>query len=664
MAGANYMGGKRNSARTRSKDSRGRAEKHHFGRKRVELLQQSLAAPQTAILLAPDRASQHIEQPIELNHASRDKSGPAKNAHESYAPYGSGGTGQNSGLKTSSRVIAAMDSDPTSVSYRSAVSDILRISRTTGLTALRGRVKPRVAPPGRGKVDSRSSPFMYPGNRLSETAGLSTHRSPPGKLHDSGFDAGSDVDDDVEPTPFAFDAGAASQDEGYADSSIASSSHAGSGRDLQDIEDEMQARYAHQLGGKNSQPECDRPSAPGSLGLVTNAGARGLGITYKSPPPLRHSSQSPTHSSQEHRIFSDSYSVQPSRGIRPVALLHVGDLLEEPDAWDATGKALGFASSQQSDSFAQPATDHTIHDSIRLGVGLATNSTPPKKVLTIGDTEAHIASAIVNEQDDELDMEIDWDILDTEDVASARDNADIDESATIDQESEYASVTGAPHDELMDTAGPLSPSGIDLDALFPEDINTYADTAPSTERLTLAALQREIVLPPATHSGTASLITPPSFQLDLKHRTHASTSPKQLLKPLSVLRPAHPMTNSRPPLGRSALLKDSLPSHNLLSSHSNAFEKRLPTSEISTTKASHPDVFTPLPISTPRGAARSSQRQSSPLVEPDPERGSVPDQPTPADDFLDSLFDDVMPNVQHESPAARPSRPSAAFELF
>ncbi|KAH8980903.1 hypothetical protein EDB92DRAFT_223830 [Lactarius akahatsu] len=129
MTGANYTGGKRNFARARFRDSTRRAQKSHFGRRRLEILSRGLgnaAQPNeeessgiSGILL--EHAQREFSRPLEYMRSSRTE-GPDTLSGPS-SPFISGHT-----IKLS-KVVHALDSP----SLRAEVNRVLEFSRTVGL---------------------------------------------------------------------------------------------------------------------------------------------------------------------------------------------------------------------------------------------------------------------------------------------------------------------------------------------------------------------------------------------------------------------------------------------------------------------------------------------------------------------------------------------------
>ncbi|KAH9033433.1 hypothetical protein EDB84DRAFT_97116 [Lactarius hengduanensis] len=153
MTGANYTGGKRNFARARFRDSTRRAQKSHFGRRRLEILSRGLgnaAQPNeeessgiSGILL--EHAQREFSRPLEYMRSSRTE-GPDTLSGPS-SPFISGHA-----IKLS-KVVHALDSEsctslrsyfylyflgwvghfPKDPSLRAEVNRVLEFSRTVGL---------------------------------------------------------------------------------------------------------------------------------------------------------------------------------------------------------------------------------------------------------------------------------------------------------------------------------------------------------------------------------------------------------------------------------------------------------------------------------------------------------------------------------------------------
>ncbi|KAI9439880.1 hypothetical protein H4582DRAFT_1557426 [Lactarius indigo] len=129
MTGANYTGGKRNFARARFRDSTRRAQKSHFGRRRLEILSRGLG-----------NAAQHNEEEssgisgILLEHARREISRAPEymRSNRTEAPGTLSGPSSpfipGHAIK-SSKLVHALDNP----SLRAEVNRILEFSRTVGL---------------------------------------------------------------------------------------------------------------------------------------------------------------------------------------------------------------------------------------------------------------------------------------------------------------------------------------------------------------------------------------------------------------------------------------------------------------------------------------------------------------------------------------------------
>ncbi|KAH9063939.1 hypothetical protein EDB87DRAFT_1681078 [Lactarius vividus] len=132
MTGANYTGGKRNFARARFRDSTRRAQKSHFGRRRLEILSRGLR----------NAAQLNEEEPsgisgILLDHAQREISRPSEYMRSSWTegPDTLSGPSSPFGLGHAiklSKVMHALDSE-SYPSLRAEVDRILEFSRTVGL---------------------------------------------------------------------------------------------------------------------------------------------------------------------------------------------------------------------------------------------------------------------------------------------------------------------------------------------------------------------------------------------------------------------------------------------------------------------------------------------------------------------------------------------------
>ncbi|KAH9928649.1 uncharacterized protein B0H18DRAFT_1117842 [Fomitopsis serialis] len=88
MAGANYMGGKRNFARARAKDAAGKAQRNHFGKQRLGVLTKGLSKAHAEVPQSTDSGVNAVGK-ISLAHARRDfqkRSGDAPVSDDDDAP--------------------------------------------------------------------------------------------------------------------------------------------------------------------------------------------------------------------------------------------------------------------------------------------------------------------------------------------------------------------------------------------------------------------------------------------------------------------------------------------------------------------------------------------------------------------------------------------------
>ncbi|KAH9003071.1 hypothetical protein EDB86DRAFT_3073548 [Lactarius hatsudake] len=130
MTGANYTGGKRNFARARFRDSTRRAQKSHFGRRRLEILSRGLG----------NAAQRNEEEPsgisgILLEHAQKEFSRPLEYMRSSRTEGPDTLSGPSSPLISGHtiklcKVMLDSESYP---SLRAEVNRVLEFSRTVGL---------------------------------------------------------------------------------------------------------------------------------------------------------------------------------------------------------------------------------------------------------------------------------------------------------------------------------------------------------------------------------------------------------------------------------------------------------------------------------------------------------------------------------------------------
>ncbi|KAF9223916.1 hypothetical protein BS17DRAFT_125603 [Gyrodon lividus] len=132
MAGANYMGGKRNATRARTKDAAGRAQKRYFGMQRL-----------AAALCRTREDRVHPSKPtlsselsgINLAHAHRDVidvPSPANQTFKNARLYSSTPSHHERRHKNPSKILAELDTSD-HMSMRAAVDRILRQPDLVGL---------------------------------------------------------------------------------------------------------------------------------------------------------------------------------------------------------------------------------------------------------------------------------------------------------------------------------------------------------------------------------------------------------------------------------------------------------------------------------------------------------------------------------------------------
>ncbi|KAJ7650795.1 hypothetical protein FB45DRAFT_888812, partial [Roridomyces roridus] len=127
--GANYMGGKRNAARARSKDTTRRTHKAHFGRQRLDILTNGLLGRNTTSNAFGPRAT---ASDIELSHAKQSENDSDAFIPGPHRPMKAG----QSSEKRSSRVLEALHTAEPLV-MRAAMDQILSIPDLAGLSTRR-----------------------------------------------------------------------------------------------------------------------------------------------------------------------------------------------------------------------------------------------------------------------------------------------------------------------------------------------------------------------------------------------------------------------------------------------------------------------------------------------------------------------------------------------
>ncbi|KAK0449879.1 hypothetical protein EV421DRAFT_1777424 [Armillaria borealis] len=133
MAGANYMGGKKNAAKVRSRDAAGRQQKRFFGRQRLNLLskRRSINSPTSRNQPQPSISLAHVKQNSTLSLSPRgyipSPSKPRKSKRDG-----------PSSASSSSKVLEALDtSEP--MFLRAAMNQILELPDLAGLSTYKKR---------------------------------------------------------------------------------------------------------------------------------------------------------------------------------------------------------------------------------------------------------------------------------------------------------------------------------------------------------------------------------------------------------------------------------------------------------------------------------------------------------------------------------------------
>ncbi|KAK7032792.1 hypothetical protein R3P38DRAFT_771414 [Favolaschia claudopus] len=160
--GANYMGGKRNAARARNKDSTGRTQKNHFSRQRLEILSKGLSGRAGSRNSSGHGPRAHASD-IELSHARHHVSwldgsnGPTTRPRSPQRKTRNRNTShQSSSGSRTSKVLEKLDTTEP-LSMQAARDKILAIPDLAGLSAFRN-VEPQTPPPRiTGSKRSRSS---------------------------------------------------------------------------------------------------------------------------------------------------------------------------------------------------------------------------------------------------------------------------------------------------------------------------------------------------------------------------------------------------------------------------------------------------------------------------------------------------------------------------
>ncbi|KAI0649295.1 hypothetical protein C8Q79DRAFT_504832 [Trametes meyenii] len=151
MPGANYMGGKRNTARARVKDAAGKVQRDHFGKKRFEILRSGLSRGQAGTghpglarngaKPVPEISLAHARRAVgggQLQDNSRDTmlrtfTSPLATTHRRSSP---------SSASSRSRILSTLDA-ANPEAQRSQVKKILQIPDLLGLSTTQKRNHPR-----------------------------------------------------------------------------------------------------------------------------------------------------------------------------------------------------------------------------------------------------------------------------------------------------------------------------------------------------------------------------------------------------------------------------------------------------------------------------------------------------------------------------------------
>ncbi|KAK0495205.1 hypothetical protein EDD18DRAFT_1354417 [Armillaria luteobubalina] len=156
MAGANYMGGKKNAAKIRSRDAAGRQQKRFFGRQRLNLLskRRSINSPTPKNQPQPSISLAHAKQNSTLSLSPRGYiPSPSK-------PWKSKRDGPSS-ASSSSKVLEALDtSEP--ISLRAAMNQILSLPDLAGLSTYKKRKRILAVSSPEGRMLKRVKSELLP----------------------------------------------------------------------------------------------------------------------------------------------------------------------------------------------------------------------------------------------------------------------------------------------------------------------------------------------------------------------------------------------------------------------------------------------------------------------------------------------------------------------
>ncbi|KAJ7075143.1 hypothetical protein B0H15DRAFT_956713 [Mycena belliarum] len=183
--GANYMGGKRNAARARSKDATGRRQKTFFSRQRLDILSKGLAGRAPSGGSSSGYGPRVTASDIALSHARHPATHPPVAEDQNTIPTAVGEPAtsipkiprnahkrSSSGSMRSSKVLEALDTTEP-IAMRAAISKILSIPDLAGLSA-----RPNVhTPPTTGSKRSRPLDSDL-GHTLSQSKVQKTRNAP------------------------------------------------------------------------------------------------------------------------------------------------------------------------------------------------------------------------------------------------------------------------------------------------------------------------------------------------------------------------------------------------------------------------------------------------------------------------------------------------------
>ncbi|KAJ7690143.1 hypothetical protein B0H17DRAFT_1201930 [Mycena rosella] len=206
--GANYMGGKRNAARARSKDATGRVHKNFFGRQRLDILSKGLSGRAPSGGSSSGCGPRVSASDIGLSHARHlapDQNTvpvpqflpPPERKRTSHTRSSSGSIG-------TSRVLEALDTtEPTAM--RAAINKILSIPDLAGLstrhvhTPLRGSKRPRAALESDSRREIKRQKNRTPSPSIQQDAMLDQFEPIAVDVDESDYQSSTQDSDGYEP---------------------------------------------------------------------------------------------------------------------------------------------------------------------------------------------------------------------------------------------------------------------------------------------------------------------------------------------------------------------------------------------------------------------------------------------------------------------------------